>query len=477
MGPLSAEASGHSWYSMGKIDQIHTVYASVWDNAGNLYIGGNFTQIDDVVVNGVAMWRNGSWSALGSGVGYDIDGKFQSGRVSALAFSGGALYVAGEFNVAGGVKAAQVAKWVDGSWSALGGGINHYGSQVSALAAAGDDLYVGGSFLIAGGTTVDSGGVTAHSIAKWDGSKWSALGSGMEGSYSNHVYALALSDEGILYAGGAFDKAGGKTVNGIARWWNNTWFDLNSGTSNTWGAGRVTSLAIMNGELYAGGSFTMAGTVAANNIARWSKIFGWSALDSGISGGIGGVTALAVAGDTLYAGGNFDTAGGIPAGRIAKWSKNDWSAIGLGIGSTDWTGSTSQKVLTLATSVTQVFAGGSFVTAGGKPASSIAGASHFETPIPAAVLSKLIVKGKSLSPVFHMNTFHYSVKVPAFTKFVRIQPTAKRASSKIRLNGVATTSGTMSRPIALNKKKTTVVLVKVTASNDSEKTYRITFKK
>ena len=43
-----------------------------------------------------------------------------------------------------------------------------------ALAVSGTDLYAGGYFTTAGG-------VPANCIAKWNGSAWSALGSGMSG--------------------------------------------------------------------------------------------------------------------------------------------------------------------------------------------------------------------------------------------------------------------------------------------------------
>jgi hypothetical protein len=121
--------------------------------------------------------------------------------VYALAVSGADLYAGGSFFAAGGSAAIYVAKWNGSAWSALGSGMNSF---VFALAMSGTDLYAGGYFTTAGG-------VSANRIAKWAGGAWSALGSGMDGP----VYALAVSGTGDLYAGGYFTTAGGK-VSGYA---------------------------------------------------------------------------------------------------------------------------------------------------------------------------------------------------------------------------------------------------------------------
>src|SRR2546426_3380503 len=92
--------------------------------------------------------------------------------VLALAVSGSDLYAGGEFTTAGGSAANYIAKWNGSSWAALGSGIDS--GLVSALAVSGSDLYAGGYFGSAGGSA-------ANSIAKWDGSSWTALGSGMNG--------------------------------------------------------------------------------------------------------------------------------------------------------------------------------------------------------------------------------------------------------------------------------------------------------
>src|SRR5258707_1236971 len=98
------------------------------------------------------------------------------------------------------------ATFSDANWISMGG---LPGANDGVLAAAVDgsgNLYIGGVFTAAGG-------VTANHIAKWDGSSWGALGSGINGD----VFALAVSGSD-LYAGGYFTTAGGIAANYIAKW-------------------------------------------------------------------------------------------------------------------------------------------------------------------------------------------------------------------------------------------------------------------
>jgi len=324
------------------------VIAIAVDGSGNVYVAGNFTVIGTVQANYIAKWDGSTWSALGSGMD-DVAG--------ALAVSGTNLYVGGGFTKAGGVTVSNIAKWDGSAWSALGSGMN---DGVNALAVSGTDLYAGGYF-------TDAGGVAANYIAKWDGSAWSALGSGISGRvYSQptvwtgpSVSALAVIGTN-LYAGGEFTNAGGVPANCIAKWDGSAWSALGSGVGGY--APCVLALAGRGTDLYAGGAFTTTGGVPANCIAKWDGS-AWSALGSGMYGY--GVLALAVSGTDLYAGGDFTTAGGVPANYIAKWDGSAWSALGSGLGPSylgpPW-------VYALAVSGTDLYAGGQFTTAGGVPA-------------------------------------------------------------------------------------------------------------
>ncbi|MGO8927466.1 MAG: hypothetical protein ACLQU3_11320 [Limisphaerales bacterium] len=343
-----AQWNGSTWSALGL--GINGEVFALAVSGSTLYAGGNFTTAGGNAVNHIAQWNGSSWSALGSGMGGG------NGYVRALAVSGSTLYAGGEFTTAGGNLAYYIARWNGSSWSALGSGMGNF---VSALAVSGSTLYAGGYF----GT---AGGVAANYIAQWNGSSWSALGSGISGAGSDggiFVNALAVSGS-TLYAGGDFTTAGGNAANYIAQWNGTSWSALGSGMNGL--SSSVEALAVSGSTLYAGGDFTTAGGSAANYIARWNGS-SWSALGSGMSGP---VSALAVSGSTLFVGGLFTTAGGSAANHIARWNGSSWSALGSGISGAGSDG--GLFVNALAVSGSTLYAGGEFTTAGGSAANSIA---------------------------------------------------------------------------------------------------------
>src|SRR5207253_2588729 len=84
--------SDANWMSMGGIPGAdNMVLAAVVDGSGNLYIGGRFTVVGNVIANGVAKWDGSRWKALSSGMGG------LNPYVNALAVSGSDLYAGGSF--------------------------------------------------------------------------------------------------------------------------------------------------------------------------------------------------------------------------------------------------------------------------------------------------------------------------------------------------------------------------------------------
>ncbi|MGE3173781.1 MAG: hypothetical protein AB7O97_14240 [Planctomycetota bacterium] len=311
----------------------------------HLYVAGEFTSINGVAASHVARTSGGTgswlWEELGGGVPADAmamhvrststlgaavmivtnstpsvwqwnGSSFGSsaGNISAvesLAYYGGSYYamVADSTNMA--------CRRYDGSaWQAVAGtGIE---GAVLALAPSGDDMIVGGSFL----STTSS---QAHRIARWNGTTFAPLGTGIVGL---SVDALARLGTGDIVAGGVFTSAGGNAAGNIARWDGSNWSPLGTGCDQ-----QVLALAqLPNGDIVAGGRFTTAGGVACSRIARWNGTT-WSPLGLGLNGD---VHALAVRSDgRLFAGGAFTAAGTVGCSHVAQWNGTTWSPLGFGL--------------------------------------------------------------------------------------------------------------------------------------------------
>jgi hypothetical protein len=213
---------------------------------GSLVAGGAFTQADEAAAPYVAYWDNVGWNTFGSG-GMNMP-------VYALTTHDGCVVAGGAFTQAGGVPCSYVAKLCDGAtWEPLGSGMN---GGVRVLGEYNGDLIAGGSFTTAGG-------VTANRIARWDGTAWSALGSGADVGTNGTVSALTVFD-GHLIVGGFFSAAGGRAASNIAAWDGRDWRAMGSGTD-----GAVTCFASESESLFVGGGFIHAGRKESFHIAKW----------------------------------------------------------------------------------------------------------------------------------------------------------------------------------------------------------------
>ncbi len=362
--------NGTNWFAMGKTNKGLTHFIggvqSLLSIGSTLYIGGIFTEASDLVVNCIARWNGTNWFALGAG----LAGSYTSGTATAaraMLASGTNIYVGGNFTNAGGVAAKGMARWDGTNWSALGTGLD---ATARALAMIGTDLYVGGSF-------TNAGGVFSPRLAKWNGSSWSTIGA--IASPGTCVVNVLLTNGTDLYVGGAFTSAGGVSASCIAKWDGVNWSALGSGTSTN-----VNALAMdANGILYAGGSFLLAGGGGATRIAKWNGS-SWSPLGSGLSASATStaVSDIVVNGNMVYVAGNFTNAGGIQANGVAKWDGTNWSTLGSGlIGNPGTATGSALKFIG-----NDLFVGGTFNFAGDKPSMFIARwndqLNFYPTPVP-----------------------------------------------------------------------------------------------
>src|SRR5262245_66568078 len=116
----------------------------------------------------------------------------------------------GYFTYINGLEMTGIARWNGQAWTKLGNGPPSAGVPARALAVyddgTGPALYAGGPFRQPEGP--------GNRIAKWNGTAWSPLGTGMNAM----VRALAVYDDGsgpALYAGGDFSMAGGLPANRV----------------------------------------------------------------------------------------------------------------------------------------------------------------------------------------------------------------------------------------------------------------------
>ncbi len=370
-----AKWSGSVWSSIGSGASADVTSLATFDDGSGpaLYAGGQFGAAGGVVVNHVARWDGTGWSALGSGTSSIVRAlvTFDEG-------SGARLFAGGSFTTAGGQSATGIARWDGSQWSAVGGGLGAaLQPEVDALR-----VYPGGSApaLYAGGTFDSAGGASARNLARWDGTSWSALGSGVADGYPRTaVLSLCVFDAGAgdrLFLAGNFTMAGDRPANRLAYCDGAVLSPLTLGANNSVRA--LSTLDAGSGlDLYAAGGFTGVGGVPANHIARWDG-HDWHALGDGVRGpgSVPVASALAAyddgSGPALFVGGSISSAGGVPVSNIAKWDGATWSALGSGVDTaTSWIPVQALCVFDDG-SGPALFVGGEFTSAGGVPANSIA---------------------------------------------------------------------------------------------------------
>src|SRR5690606_20243257 len=130
----------------------------------------------------------------------------------------------------------------------------------------------------------------ALNVAAWDGSTWAVVGRDTRIGFGDVAAVVGEGASQTVYVGGSISYASGYPVNQIARWDGQTFSDVGGGMTSNAFYPTVSALAIFDDGtgpgLYAGGRFTAAGGIPANNIARWTGA-AWVPLGAGV--GVGGL--------------------------------------------------------------------------------------------------------------------------------------------------------------------------------------------
>ena len=372
-----AKWDGGRWSAMGQgtDDPPSEFYVNSRPTSGtansfydDVYIVGGFEQVDGKSIGGVARWDDqaATWHAVGSGVG--PRDSVDSATATAVTMIGNDLYIGGEFTKVDGKAISNIAKWDGTAWSAVGDYLEYEPTgnmgEVYALAGLPDGrLVVGGKFTRTYNTPGDNTGTPMNYITIWNPQTgtFTPLGSGLSSAPSD--IEVVGND---IYVGGAFATAGGVAVKGIARWDGTKWAALSTGLAN----GGISSMTHFSNTLYIGGSFGGVGTANAHRIAKWDGAT-WLGLDD-TNSEEDDITGVVVIGDgTLYAAGDMELFKGVLANNIARWSEAEqlWRTLGYGLANTSLAGDVSA---TYVMPDGKVLAAGDFGRAGGVSVNNLA---------------------------------------------------------------------------------------------------------
>jgi hypothetical protein len=237
--------------------------------------------------------------------------------------------------------------------------------------------------LIAGGLFITAGGITVNRIALWNGTRWYAMGQGMNGQ----VNTLEVH-HGILLAGGTFTSYGGRDSYppgpGQAQWdgtqWTAfaTWEKFTGSIPGCCGdACCIHPTAILHFSSLSLNPLNETSTLFMISIwgghccwiwyPHWTQVAFWTGtawtaimFDNTTDTA---AAALTIFRNNVVVGGSFTTADGFPTNNIAQWANESWLALGNGL---------NGGVGALITFNEQMVTGGSFTSASDVPASHIA---------------------------------------------------------------------------------------------------------
>lgn len=203
-----------------------------------------------------------------------------------------------------------------------------FDSQVNILIARGEYLYIGGTF-----STID--GNPFELVARYDGSTWTPLGTGI--TYAGAVIDMKFSNDGTLYIAGLFTFPVGNK--GVCYYRDGTYYPMNGGVEFTPPASLgPVAIAIGNdGKIWVGGDFEALNDGSSTPVGHITYWEDGSLHDiTGVNDTVYGI--LVDDEGTVYAGGEFTSTEGGPANaveHIASWDGNTWHELDSGIPETD----------------------------------------------------------------------------------------------------------------------------------------------
>jgi len=331
-----------------------TVLAMAYSGS-TIYVGGDFTA---AIVKGKTIKRT-RLAAVNAYTGELLPwAPAADGRVKAIATSGSAVYIGGDFGTVGGLTRDSLAR-IDATSGTVSGTFKHtIDGRPYALAAANGRLYVGG-------TLAKVNGQTRTRLAAFDLSS-GLLDTNWKPTADDQVEALATG-AGRVYVGGKFHK-----INGTSGYDRLVALDPTSASIVTGFTPKppviAFAIAVTADSVYTahGGQGGTANAYSLAGTKRWTATFD------------GDGQAIAALDDTVYVGGHFDhaclTARTGDHGVCLDGSDDRVKIAALDTGDghlRDWTANANgiEGVLGMASNpgLGAIAAGGAFTTIGGQP--------------------------------------------------------------------------------------------------------------
>jgi hypothetical protein len=301
-------------------------------STGYIYIGGLFTAVGGISATNIAMWNGTSWSPIGSGRSdkvYDI-----------LVTSSGVIWAAGFFT-------GKCSYYSSNVWTTLNVGFPNGNTCFCLQSDTSGNIYIGGDFVRWYNVGVNG---DHRTIQCWTGTSLINLpalaGPGRNG-LNGTCYGLKFNTtNGLLYICGSFtgfyQRSTTATLCYYVCSYDGNYFNIMNpepvvtGTVGVNGTVKTVTTD-PSGNVYFGGTFTMAGTsTMVNNVVKWTstgyssttyvETGTWSPLGIGLNGT---VNSLSFYNGILYAGGSFTKLGDVTTtvNYIAQYSNNNWSII------------------------------------------------------------------------------------------------------------------------------------------------------
>lgn len=331
--------------------------SSLASNSNTVYAGGGFTGVGGVTRSKLAAID----ITTGTATSWNPNA---NGYVNSIELKGNKLYVAGSFNNVGGSSRNGLAAINTTTGNATSWNPTPAGGSVAKISISGNTAYVTGSF-----TTI--GGVARYKIAAIDLTVDTAT-SWYPDINSTAYQAFASSTS--VYITGSFTFVGGVVRQGLAAIdvttgqptsWNPSLTRVNSGGTLT---GIAYTIAIKNGTVYVGGSFTNVGATSRTDVAAidsatgiattWNPSVSYSFMPLSPKS----VNKIEIDGNIAYIGGTF-------IGKLFAVDLNTGLSTGL---STAMSMDIADFVSEIKVKNSKLYIAGRFTTAGGVGRTNVA---------------------------------------------------------------------------------------------------------